>query len=322
MDRVLVTGAAGFIGHHIVEDLLPSYEVVALCSMSESGNLNRLSHLKQNKNLKVFYHDLACELSQHLMEQIGHVDYILHVAAQPHVDKSIQNPRKTVYSNVIGTLNILEFARTIDNLKHLIYFSTDEVFGPAPKGEVFDEYSRYNSTNPYSASKAGGEELANSYYYTYKMPISITHTMNVFGERQQREAFIPICIGKLSRGETITLHMDDHGNLPSRHYLYVKDVSKGTRMIMERPFIRENRVPKYNMGKHDEHSILEIAEIVAKTLNVELKVEAKKGVRKFVDSRYALSTDKMESLGWKPDTDFETKLKEVVQWYTQNSLWI
>ena len=174
-------------------------------SLDYSGNLNRLnsiiSKLKDNQKsrVKIVYHDLKSEINPWIKKEIGDIDIILHLAAGSHVDRSIDFPMEFVLDNVVGTANILEYARSVNDkngLERFVYFSTDEVFGPAPKGVDYMENDRYNSTNPYSATKAGGEELAVAYENTYGLPVYITHTMNVFGERQHPEKFIPMCIKK------------------------------------------------------------------------------------------------------------------------------
>jgi dTDP-glucose 4,6-dehydratase len=214
--RVLITGGAGFIAHHVIDHLLKEtdWEIVTLDRLDLSGNLNRLGHLLQDappstkKRVKVVYHDLKAEVSPLTRNMIGHVDYIYHLAAGSHVDRSITHPLEFVMDNVVGTCNILEYARTLDNLELFINFSTDEVFGPAPEGVFYGELDRYNSSNPYSATKAGAEELCVAWQNTYKMPIYITHTMNVFGERQHPEKYIPMCIRRVKDGETISIHSD------------------------------------------------------------------------------------------------------------------
>jgi dTDP-glucose 4,6-dehydratase len=323
MKTVLITGAAGFIGSHIVEDLIEDNKIIAICSMRESGNLKRLEHLKDHPNLKVIYHDLACEFSSQLIAQIGNVEYIVHAAAQPHVDKSVKDPRGTVQSNVIGTLNILEFARLQSDLKHFIYFSTDEVFGPAVGDIVHHEYSAFNPTNPYSASKAAGEDLATAYYYSYKLPISISHSMNVFGERQQAAAFIPIVINKALTGETLNIHTDAAGKVPSRNYLYVKDVSRATTLLLFKKFERIVLVPKYNIGQPLSYRIDNIATKISEALNLPLIVNFTQTERAFVDTKYSLSTDRLTRLGWKADNGplFWKHLDSVVKWYKDNPEW-
>ena len=203
--KILITGGAGFIAHHVVDLILKKtdWEIVTLDRLDFSGNLNRLQEVVRSydkinqKRVKVVFHDLKAEINPEVKALIGKVDYIAHLAAGSHVDRSIKYPLEFVKDNVLGTANMLEFARSIDSLEKFIYFSTDEVFGPALKGKQFKENERYNSTNPYSASKAGGEELVVAYENTYGLPSIITHTMNVFGERQNPEKFIPMVIKKV-----------------------------------------------------------------------------------------------------------------------------
>ena len=219
MKRVLITGGAGFIAHHLIYYLLKNtdWEIISLDRLDYSGNLNRLNDIlsefseKQKSRIKVVYHDLKSEINPWITKEIGTVNIILHLAAGSHVDRSIDFPMEFVLDNVVGTANILEYARKINqfqDLERFVYFSTDEVFGPAPKGIDYKENDRYNSTNPYSASKAGGEELSVAYENTYGLPVYITHTMNVFGERQHPEKFIPMCIKKIRDGELVTIHSD------------------------------------------------------------------------------------------------------------------
>ena len=192
MKKVLITGAAGFIAHHVIDHILSTtdWNIVTLDRLDFSGNLNRLHEvmeLHDKRRVKIVYHDLKAEVSPMIAEMLGDINIVLHLAAGSHVDRSIEFPMEFVMDNVVGTVNILNYARTLKNLEKFVYFSTDEVFGPAPVGVNYGEYDRYNSTNPYSASKAGGEEMCVAFENTYKMPIVITHTMNVFGERQHPE---------------------------------------------------------------------------------------------------------------------------------------
>ena len=165
--KILVTGGAGFIGHHFIEYLLKNtnHKIVSLDRLDVSGNLNRLSEIvNQNDDYKsrldVVYHDLKSPVNDYTRNRLGDVDYIIHLAAGSHVDRSVLYPMEFVMDNVVGTGNLLDYARLhLPKLKLFLYFSTDEVFGAAPEGVVFDENSRYNSGNPYAASKAGAEEL-------------------------------------------------------------------------------------------------------------------------------------------------------------------
>ncbi len=220
--KILITGGAGFIAHHVIDKILSTtdWEVITLDRLDFSGNLNRLNEVvssypsKDRKRVKVVYHDLKAELNPEISASIGKIDLIAHLAAGSHVDRSIKYPIEFVKDNVLGTAHILDFARKCDNLERFAYFSTDEIFGPAPSGVNYKENDRYNSTNPYSATKAGGEELAVAYQNTYNLPVFITHTMNVFGERQHPEKFIPLCIKKARDGATVTIHSDSTKTVP------------------------------------------------------------------------------------------------------------
>ena len=213
MKRALITGGAGFIAHHLIGQILKytDWEIVSLDRLDFSGNLNRLQDLMQEfseedrARVKIVFHDLKAEINPLISSDIGNVDYILHLAAGSHVDRSIDYPMEFVMDNVVGTCNVLEYAKNLDNLERFVYFSTDEVFGPAPNNVNYDENDRYNSTNPYSASKAGGEELAVAFENTYNLPVFITHTMNVFGQRQHPEKYIRCVLKKLGMGRLYLL---------------------------------------------------------------------------------------------------------------------
>jgi len=264
--KVLITGGAGFIAHHLIGQILQTtdWEIITLDRLDYSGNLNRLHDLmlffdpEIRKRVKVVHHDLKAELNPLVRSEIGQVHYILHLAAGSHVDRSIEYPMEFVLDNVVGTCNILEFARLQNNLERFIYFSTDEVFGPAPDGIKYQENDRYNSTNPYSATKAGGEELAVAYENTYGLPIYITHTMNVFGERQHPEKYIPMCIKRIRNGETVTIHSDSTKTIPgSRHYIHPEDVSSAVLFLLNyqesfEPTWGNAKCPKFNIVGAEE----------------------------------------------------------------------
>lgn len=337
--KVLVTGGAGFIAHHLVSHLLKNtdWKIVTLDRLDYSGNLNRLhdvlinQHDEQTRSrVKVVYHDLKAELNPLIRSTIGEVDYILHLAAGSHVDRSIEYPMEFVMDNVVGTCNILEFARTQNNLERFIYFSTDEVFGPAPNGIKYKENDRYNSTNPYSASKAGGEELAVAYQNTYKLPVYITHTMNVFGERQHPEKYIPMCIRKIRDGETVTIHSDVTKTIPgSRHYIHAEDVSSAILFLLNyratfEPDETGAKCPKFNIVGSEELNNLELAQIIANSQGKELKYELIDfhSSRPGHDLRYALDGSKMKELGWEPSKSVKERISDVTKWTLSNNMWI
>jgi dTDP-glucose 4,6-dehydratase len=234
--KVLITGGAGFIAHHVIDHILKhtDWHVTTLDRLDESGNLNRLhdvlqEHSAQNrKRHRTVFHDLKAALNSQIRADIGDIDIVLHLAAGSHVDRSITHPMEFVQDNVVGTVNLLNWAKELPNLKKFVYFSTDEIFGVAPPGVSYSEYDRYNSTNPYSASKAAGEEFCVAYENTYKMPMYITHTMNVFGQRQHPEKFIPGTIQRVRDGDKVTIHADSSKTQAgSRMYIHASDVAEG-----------------------------------------------------------------------------------------------
>ena len=341
MKNVLITGGAGFIAHHLIYYLLKktNWNIVSLDRLDYSGNLNRLDNIlsqldeKDKLRVKIVYHDLKSEINPWIKKEIGDVDIILHLAAGSHVDRSIDYPMEFILDNVVGTANILEYSRQINESKQLerfIYFSTDEVFGPAPKGVDYKENDRYNSTNPYSATKAAGEELSVAYENTYGLPIYITHTMNVFGERQHPEKFIPMCIKKIRDGESITIHSDKTKKIPgSRHYIHAEDVAEAIHFILTTKFEQKidfggAKCPKFNIVGAEELNNLELAQIIANCQNKELKYEMVDfhSSRPGHDLRYSLSGEKMNKLGWKPSIKLTQRIKQVVEWSLNNQNWI
>ena len=337
---VLVTGGAGFIAHHVIENLLRNtdWNIVSLDRLDFSGNLNRLADVmaefdvETRKRVKVVFHDLRAELNPMISRELGNVNYVLHLAAGSHVDRSIEFPMEFVLDNVVGTCNILNYARTLPNLERFIYFSTDEIFGTAPVGVNYAERDRYNSTNPYSATKAGGEELAVAFENTYKMPIYITHTMNVFGERQHPEKYIPMCIRKANDGDVITVHSDSTKTIAgSRHYIHAADVADAMLFLLNldptkvsEPDYGDAKCPKFNLVGKEEIDNLSLAKIIAEAQGKELKYDMVDfhSSRPGHDLRYALSGDYMRSLGWEPKYSLTHRIKEVVEWTLANERWL
>lgn len=333
--RVLVTGGAGFIGHHVIDEILrrTDWEVISLDRLDYSGNLNRLQnilHDNPNKSkVKIVFHDLKAEINPHVSSHIGKVDIILHIAAGSHVDRSIDFPMEFALDNTIGTVNLLNYARTQD-LKRLIYFSTDEVFGPAPEGVSYLENDRYNSTNPYSASKAAGEEFCVAFENTYGLPIYITHTMNVFGERQSPEKFIPLCTRRVQNGEQIKIHSDpSKTKAGSRHYIHARDVADALLFLLNKPTIQEKdfggaKCPKFNIVGKEEWDNLKLAQTIADIQNKPLNYEMVDfhSSRPGHDLRYALDGNKMARLGWVPKIDIFERLEQTIAWSLANKDWL
>ena len=328
--KVLITGGAGFIAHHIIYRILTTtdWEIVSLDRLDYSGNLNRLADMMQDvdpsqrRRLRVVWHDLKAEINSMIAANIGQVDYILHLAAGSHVDRSIEYPMEFVMDNVVGTVNLLQFARTQKNLNRFVYFSTDEVFGPAPQGVSYSERDRYNSTNPYSASKAAAEEMCVAYHNTYNLPIYITHTMNIFGERQNPEKYVPMTIKKIFEGETLNIHFDSKtGLIGSRSYLHAEDVADAMLFLLNLKEVTfpENHMggkcPKFNISSDEEFDNLEIAHMIGEHMGVHPKyVMSDPNIeRPGHDMRYLICGDYMRELGWKKKRSVRESMKSVVE---------
>jgi len=338
MARILITGGAGFIAHHMVHHLLKhtDHEIVTLDRLDYSGNLNRLDDILRDmsdsdkKRVKVVFHDLKAALNPCVSNAIGKTNVVLHLAAGSHVDRSIDFPMEFVLDNVVGTANILDYARTQDNLERFVYFSTDEVFGPAPNGVKYKENDRYNSTNPYSATKAGGEELAVAYQNTYGVPVMISHTMNVFGERQHPEKYIPTCIRRANNGERVYIHADPLKKTPgSRHYIHADDVASAVLFLMNQPYTAAPdatgaKCPKFNIVGAEELNNLQVGQIVAEAQGKELNYELVDfhSSRPGHDLRYALDGAKMKEMGWEPTKSVKERIQEVTKWTLENNRWL
>ena len=344
MKTALITGGAGFIAHHLIARILTQtdWNIVTLDRLDYSGNLNRLNDILQyectpneRKRVRVVWHDLKAELNPLVRREIGKVDYILHLAAGSHVDRSIDYPMEFVMDNVVGTCNILEFAKSLDNLERFLYFSTDEVFGPAKPGQSFLEWDRYNSTNPYSAAKAGGEELAIAFENTYELPIAITHCMNVYGERQHPEKYIPNTLWKLKNNKKITIHASKDKSTPgSRHYLYSEDVASSVMFITENfEQLKTTQFPKNEVGPKclkvnipgtKELDNLEVARLISQYsgFNLDYELVDFHSSRPGHDLRYAIDGTFITDAGWGPKYTVEDSLEKLVRWYLENPEWL
>jgi len=326
MPKLLLTGGAGFIGHHLVEGILKKtdWEIVVLDRLDISGTLKRLTDMSiweaHKHRVKFIWWDLKAPLNEFVKKDIGEVNYIWHLAASSHVDRSIQDPLLFFMDNTIGTVNLLNYARELPDLKQFIYFSTDEVFGPAPQGVFYREWDRYKSSNPYSASKAGAEEACIAFCNTYNLPIFVTHTMNVIGERQHPEKFIPMCIKKILHGETVIIHSNKDKTQPgSRCWIHARNVLEALFFITENGEIGE----KYNIVG-EEKTNLAVAQQIAQYMGKDLKYELTDfhSSRPGHDLRYALDGSKLKSMGFEYPKTLEQSLQKTVQWSLKHKEWL
>lgn len=323
--NILLTGGAGFLGHHMVEHVLKTTDhtitIIDRLTYASSG-FDRLKDIGayDNPRIKIFTHDISAPIVEHLAEEIGYPDYIIHMAAETHVDNSIKFAYPFVIANVLGTMRMLDFARTVPNLKRFLYFSTDEVFGDAPVGVSYDEWDRYNSRNPYAAAKAGGEELALAYSHTYNIPMIITHCHNIFGERQHKEKFIPIVINRCRKGEQLQIHCSK-GVPASRSWIHARNVSDAVLFLLKNT--PENIRDKYNIPGVEIDN-LDLAEHIARIMGEELnyiKIDHYAG-RPGHDPRYKLNANKISKIGWIAPVDTLASLHKTVGWSLEHTRWL
>jgi dTDP-glucose 4,6-dehydratase len=327
--NILITGACGFIGHHLVNFLLKNtnHQLYLVDKLSyASCGLDRLRELNilEDKRVHLFIYDLTTKIDEGFVKELQNINWIIHLAAETHVDNSIKDPHYVIMNNVLSTLNLLEFARKLEYLDKFLYFSTDEVYGPAID-KSFKETDKHNPTNPYSASKSASEVICNSYANTFNIPLIICNVMNVFGERQHNEKFIPLCVKNILNDNPVTIHTypytdDELPKSGSRYYIYVENVASAVYFIMCNGKIGEC----YNIQGQEELSNEEIFETISKILNkTTAKIYTYNDInRPGHDIRYSLDNTKLTALGWKPEGIFEEYLEQVVNFIVQNKKWM
>lgn len=335
MRRVLITGLTGFIGHHVANYILHNtdWEIVGIDRIDATSTLHRLRFIEGwedlAKRVTFVWHDLRAPLNDFVADTVGDIDYVLHLAASTHVDRSILFPLGFVYDNVVGTAHLLEWWRLAavpDPARVFVQFGTDEIFGPAPDGVAYKEWDRYKSTNPYSAAKAGAEELACAYSNTYQLPILATHTMNVFGERQHHEKFIPNTIRKVLSGERVQIHSDAaRATSGSRFYIHAENVA---RVLC---YLVGSQVPggkhpfeKWNIVGEREITNLELAQMIANILEKPLAYDLVDfhSSRPGHDLRYALDGSQLRDAGFSYPQSLEVSLARTVRWFVDNPGWL
>lgn len=325
--KVIVTGGCGFIGHHLIEHFYKNtdWNIIILDKLSyASKGYERLrdNGLYNNKRIKIFCIDLIDEISVGVKYEIGYdIDYIIHLAAETHVDNSIKDPKLFITNNVMSTVNLLEYARELKQLKIFFYFSTDEVFGPALGDKLYKEWERHNPTNPYSASKSAAENICLSYGNTYKIPIMIVNVMNAFGERQHVEKFIPMCIKKILNDEKIYIHSyPDKIKEGTRFYIHARNIADAVLYLIYNGKIGD----KYNITGEKEVGNLEMAQFIADVIGKKLIYELIDfhSTRPGHDLRYGLDGNKLFEIGWKMPYNFENSLKKTIIWTLENKKWL
>lgn len=325
--RICLTGISGFVGSHLMSHILKNtdYEIVGIASWRHKGMPTRVAedenYKKDINRVKIITHDLSAPITPDLIERIGHIDVILNLASDSHVDRSITDPVPFIMNNVSSTVNMLEYAR-ICKPKLFVQFSTDEVYGQAKKGEYHKEWDAIKPSNPYSASKAAQEAIAISYWRTYGVPLIITNTMNIYGQYQDKEKFVPLVIDKIMRGETVYIHgYPDKKEAGTRFYLHARNIADAITFMIEnvepKGYPEIDRPERFNVVGEVELDNLTLAQKIAELLGKELKYEIVSfhASRPGHDLRYALDGKKLQDYGHKYPVSFEESLKATVEWY-------
>lgn len=314
LTRVLVTGGAGFIGSNFVHyalDTHPDWHVTTLDKLTYAGRKENLHDVMDHPRHTFVHGDIGdAAVAGPLVEQ-SHL--VVHFAAETHVDRSLMDAGEFIRTDVFGTFVLLEAARKAKDLRRFVQISTDEVYGSVPTGHSV-ETDELRPRNPYSASKAAADRLAYSYWATYEVPVVITRASNNYGPYQFPEKVIPLFVTNLIDGQSVPLY-GDGGNV--RDWLHVMDHCRGVDTAIERGQPGE----VYNIGGGNEVPNLELTHrllaLTGRGDDLIRRVQDRQGH----DRRYALSTAKLESLGWKPQVAFEQGLAETVTWYRENEWW-
>ena len=339
MKTYLVTGGAGFIGANFIEylfDTKQDIKIINVDSLTYSGNLENLKNVELNPNYQFVKADICDKAAMTALFAEHEIDYVVHFAAESHVDRSIRNPEIFAQTNIMGTLNLLNAAKcaweTEDGFqegKKYLQVSTDEVYGSLEEeGEYFYETTPLDPHSPYSASKASADMLVKSYMDTYHFPANITRCSNNYGPYQFPEKLIPLMINNALSGKNLPIYGD---GLNVRDWLYVRDHAKAISMVIDNGELGEI----YNVGGHNEKTNMEIVTIILETLQELLadSDERKKFItkdlithvedRKGHDRRYAIAPDKIKKdIGWYPETMFEEGIRLTIKWYLEHQSWM
>jgi len=308
MKSFFITGAAGFIGSHVCEKIIeqfPNAKVFVLDKVTYAGNIKFIKHLIDEKKIRFIKADMI-DIKKY-SKYLKNIDCAINVAAESHVDNSFTHATNFTKTNVLGTHTFIQGCIN-NNIKKIIHISTDEVYGDKIKGKS-KETDVLNPTNPYSASKAAAEMIINSYKFVHKKNIIIVRANNIYGIRQYPEKLIPACITNLLNNKKINIH----GNGKNiRHFLSVNDFCKALILI-----IKKVNIGIYNIGCDEKFKNIEIAKKISSLMSKKNKIRYVKD-RPFNDTRYSITSKKLNKLGWTPKDRLFLMLPQIIIWYKNN----
>ena len=335
--NILITGGAGFIGSALVRNIIQKTEhsVINVDKLTYSGNLQSLESIEESKNYTFEQVDICDEKELHRIFKENQPDIVMHLAAESHVDRSIDGPSDFIQTNIVGTFNLLEQSKNYwqllegdkkENFRFL-HVSTDEVYGDlAGTSNFFSEDSAYNPSSPYSASKASSDHLVSAWYRTYDLPVLITNCSNNYGPYQFPEKLIPHVILSVLNGKKIPIYGDGK---QIRDWLYIDDHVCALMNVALNAKVGET----YNIGGNNEIQNIEVIRKICSILD-ELIPNKLNGVSSFSelityvkdrpghDVRYAINANKIKKdLGWEPQENFESGIRKTVEWYLNNKAW-
>ncbi len=329
-NNILITGGAGFIGSHLVRLFVkkyPNYNIINVDLLTYSGNLENLKDIDKYKNYSFIKCDI-CDLDaiKNIFKKYN-INAVIHLAAESHVDRSIDDPLIFAKTNVIGTLTLLQAAKEYwnDDLKNKLFYhvSTDEVYGSLSDKGFFTETTKYDPHSPYSASKASSDHFVRAFYDTYNLPILISNCSNNYGSFQFPEKLIPLFINNIINNKPLPVYGKGDN---VRDWLFVEDHVRAIDIIFHRGKIGDT----YNIGGFNEWKNIDLIKIIIRTVDSSLgrnegesdKLITHVADRAGHDFRYAIDSSKLKNeLGWEPSLQFEEGIKKTVDWYLNNKEW-